>query len=108
MKEDTPPQLKTSPVAAIPKKIRNFRAILDLSFKLILNGFEMPSVNEVTKYTAKKKSIEQMGNVLPRTITSIEEEPKDDGTFYFIKIDIKYGFCRMIYQAGADWNFAYQ
>ena len=57
MKEATPPQLKTSPVAAIPKKIRNFRAILDLSFKLMLNGFEMPSVNEVTKYTAKKSQL---------------------------------------------------
>jgi hypothetical protein len=36
IKNNPPPQLKISPLAMIPHKSRQFRAILDLSFKLKL------------------------------------------------------------------------
>ena len=65
--------MNISPVAGIPHQSRNFIAILDLSLKLIINGFEMPSLNEATKYTAKQEAIDQLGKVLPRIIAAIAE-----------------------------------
>ena len=49
-----PPQLNIYPVAEIPHNIRNFRAIIGLSFKLFSNGFEIPSANKSTRYIAKQ------------------------------------------------------
>jgi hypothetical protein len=51
IKDDPPPELKISPIAMIPHKSRQFRAILDLSFRLKLknDGF-IPSVNESTTH----------------------------------------------------------
>ena len=43
-----PPQLKVSPIAAIPHKSRPFRMILDLSFRIKVNNVEHPSVNNTT------------------------------------------------------------
>ncbi len=43
------PQLKLSPLAMIPHKSRKYRAILDLSFQLWVNGYLLPSVNNATK-----------------------------------------------------------
>ena len=39
VKDNTPPQINISLVTEIIRKTREFRVILDLSFKLLLNGF---------------------------------------------------------------------
>ena len=53
--KNIPPQtLKIYPVIPIPHKIRKLRAIIDLSLKLLLNGFKILSVNDATRHTAKK------------------------------------------------------
>ena len=39
VKDNTPPHINISLVTEIIRKTREFRVILDLSFKLLLNGF---------------------------------------------------------------------
>ena len=56
----------------------------------------MTSVNEAKKYIAKQEEIEQLGKVLPRIIAEIAETPKDGRPIFFIEIDIKDDFWRMI------------
>ncbi len=49
IKDNPPPQLKISPIAAIPHKSKAFRSILDLSFRLRLkNGGVLAAVNNTT------------------------------------------------------------
>ena len=53
IKDNPPPELKISPIAAIPHKSKQFRSILDLSFHLRLaRGEVIPSVNSTTVKTA--------------------------------------------------------
>ena len=54
LKDDPPPQLKVSPIAAILHKSKAFRSILDLSFRLRLkNGGVLAAVNDTTIKTAE-------------------------------------------------------
>jgi hypothetical protein len=47
IKDNLPPELKISPIAATPHKAKAFRSILDLSFNLRLkNCSTVPSVND--------------------------------------------------------------
>ncbi len=46
--ENLPENLKISPLAAVPHSSRAYRAILDLSFELLLGGLHLPSVNAAT------------------------------------------------------------
>ena len=49
IKDNPPPQLKVSPIVAIPHKSKAFRSILDLSFRLRLrSGGILASVNDTT------------------------------------------------------------
>ena len=80
--DNTPPQLNIYLVEAISHNIRKFRAIINLSFKLMINGLEMPSLNEAMKCKAKQEAIEQLEKVLLRIIAEIEEEPEDNGPFF--------------------------
>jgi hypothetical protein len=52
VKDNPPPQMKVSPIAAIPHKSRAFRSILDLSFSLRLrDGTKLPAINKsMTKW----------------------------------------------------------
>ena len=52
-----PPQPKIHPVSEILNKSQKFRAILKLLFKLLTNGFEMPSENEPKRYTANRQQL---------------------------------------------------
>ena len=47
----------------------------------------MTSLNEATRYTAKKEVVEHPGKVFPRIIAVIAEEPEDDGPIFFRKIN---------------------
>ena len=55
IKDNPLAELKISPIAAIPHKLKPFRSILDLSFNLRLKqGGILPSVNATTVNTAPK------------------------------------------------------
>lgn len=107
LKKKLPEALKLSPLAMIPHKSRKYRAILDLSFALRLDGYNLPSVNEATKRCAPEESIDQIGSVLPRIIEALANAPADGGDIMFSKLDIKDGFWRMVCEEGKEWNFAY-
>jgi hypothetical protein len=69
IKNNPPPNLKISPIAAIPHKSRKWRMILDLSHGVTLRNVKHPSVNEATNPTvAPKHSMAELGNVLPHII----------------------------------------
>jgi hypothetical protein len=107
IKDDPPPELKISPIAAIPHKSKQFRSILDLSFHLRLaRGQVIPSVNSTTMKTAPKGAIDQLGHSLSRVIHAFAET-EDDARIFMAKWDIKDGFWRMDAEAGAEWNFSY-
>ena len=91
----------------IPHKSRKYRAILDLSFELMLAGYTLPSVNEATKHMAPAEAMDQIGTVLPRIIEALASAPIDEGPVLFSKLDIKDGFWRMTCAQGEEWNFAY-
>ena len=85
-------QLKISPIAMIPHKLRKFRAILDLSFAIrILNGTPMQSVNESTVKTAPTGAIDQLGHLLMRIIHAFAQA-EEDAKIFMAKWDIKDGF----------------
>jgi hypothetical protein len=107
IKDNPPEQLKISPLAMIPHKSRQFRAILDLSFRLKLEGGEsIPSVNETATLEAPAGAIDQMGHALQRIIHAFAEADPD-AKIFMAKFDIKDGFWRLDCQEGEEWNFAY-
>ena len=48
LKDNPPPKLKISPIAAIPPKSRDYRMILDLSYELKLTEEKLKSVNKAS------------------------------------------------------------
>jgi hypothetical protein len=65
VKQNPPPNLKLSPLAMIPHKSQKYRAILDLSFSLTIDGYNIPSINEATNKCATEEATNQLGSVLP-------------------------------------------
>ena len=107
IKDDPPPQLKISPIAAIPHKSKAFRSILDLSFRLRLrSGGILASVNDTTVKLAPQGALDQLGHALSRIIHAFAEADDDDKIF-MAKWDIKDGFWRMDCAEGEEYNFAY-
>ncbi len=65
IKKKPPVELKISPIAAIPHKLKLFCLILDLSFLLRLKeGGILPPVNATTIKNAPKGTINQLGHSL--------------------------------------------
>ena len=91
----------------MPHKIQKFRAILDFSFKLLMNGFEILRLNEATRYTAEQEAIYRLVKLLQRTVAAIAELSEDYGPIFFIKIDMKNVFWRMLFQVGEECSFLY-
>ena len=105
--DNPPPQLKISPIAAVPHTSKPFRSILDLSFALKLTtGGVVPSVNDTTTKTAPQASIDQLGHSLTRLIHAFAEVEPTDKVF-MAKWDVKDGFWRLDCQEGEEYNFAY-
>jgi len=104
IKANLHPKLKISPLAAVPHKSRMFRAILDLSLQLRINGILFPSVNKATMPISDHRSMEQMGKVLWWIVAKVAECNPDNGDILFAKWDIKDGFWRLKENA---WNFCY-
>jgi hypothetical protein len=111
IKEDPPPQMKVSPIAAIPHKSKAFRLILDLPFLLRLwDGTKLPAVNDpTTKMSPTGRStnsaICSLGHLLQRVIHAFAEADESDKIF-MAKWDIKDGFWRLDAKTGDEWNFA--
>ena len=107
LKKDLPRELKVSPIAMIPHKLRLYRAILDLSYKLRLTQEEvLKSVNESTTKTAPRGAIDQLGHSLSRIIHAFAEVD-DNVKVFMAKWDIKDGFWRLDCEEGEEYNFAY-
>ena len=107
LKSNLPKKLKLSPLAMIPLKSKNYRAILDLSFELMLAGYTLPLINEATELMAPAEAMDQIGTVLPRIIEALASAPIEEGPVMFSKLDIRDGFWTMTCAEGEDWNFAY-
>jgi len=99
--------MKISPLAAVPHKSRTHRAILDLSFQLLLHDERLHSVNDTTTQHAAQISMAQMGKVLPRIIHTIGNADPSKGPIYFAKWDIKDGFWRLVVSEDDAWHFCY-
>ena len=91
----------------IPHKLRKYRAILDLSFALVVGKYELPLVNEATIYREPPGAMDQIGLVLPQIIKALAYAPLENGDISFSKLNIKDGFWRMTCQEGEEWKFAY-
>ena len=107
IKNSIPTNFKISPIAMIPHKSRQYRAILDLSFQLRLKGEKMPSVNSGTTKLAPQKSMAELGNVLTRIIHTMAQNFDPSHPFAFSKQDIKDGFWRLVVSKEDAWNFCY-
>ena len=94
------PQLKLSPLAMIPHKSRKYRAILDLSYQLLVAGYLLPSVNDATKDYAPEEAISQVGSVLPRIIEALTRVDASEGPVSMMKVDLTDGFWRVQYYHG--------
>lgn len=107
IKDNPLPELKISPVAMIPHKSRQFRAILDLSFPVKLNdGTEVPSVNGTSTKTGPGGAIDQIGHAL-RCIIHAFAATDPNAKIFMAKWDIKDGFWHLDCEQGQEWNFAY-
>jgi hypothetical protein len=105
--KNPPPQMKVSPIAAIPHKSKVFRSILDLSFLLRLrDGTKLPAINDSMTKTAPSGAINQLGHLLQRVIHAFAEADKNNKIF-MAKWDIKDGFWRLDAKTGDEWNFTY-
>ena len=108
IKNNFPPNLKISQVAAIPHKSRPCRVILNLSFQLKLNGKKLKSVNDTTNKTlAPQHAMYELGNVIPRIVWTMAMAPETGVPLLFSKIDLKDGYWRMVVDERDSWNFSY-
>lgn len=107
IKDNIPKNLKISPIAMIPHKSRLFRAILDLSFQLRINGTKLPSVNLATVIKAPQKAMAQLGTVLKRIIFQMGTNYDPSQPFVFSNADIKDGFWRLMVNKENAWHFCY-
>lgn len=107
IKNDLPPQLKISPVAAVPQVGRRPRIILDLSFPVrVGNEIIQQAVNATTAKTSHPKALDYLGSAMPRILKFLAHAPSEYPV-YLSKYDISDGFWRMVVAAGSEWNFAY-
>ena len=82
IKDNLQVELKISPTAAIPHKLKQFCSILDLSFNLRLKqGGIVSLVNATTKKTAPKDAINQLGHSITRIIHACAEAEEDARIF---------------------------
>jgi hypothetical protein len=107
IRHNPPPQLKISPIAAVPHKSKAFRSILDLSFSLRLtDATAIPSVNSTTTKLAPRAAVDQLGHSLTRLIHAFAEADPNEKIF-MAKWDVKDGFWRLDCAEGEEYNFAY-
>jgi len=81
IKANPHPKLKISPLAAVPHKSRMFRAILDLSFQLRINGILFPSVNEATTPISNHRSMSRWEKFFGGLLRKWQNVTQTTGTF---------------------------
>ena len=91
----------------IPHKSRKYREILDLSFALKVEGWDLLLVNEATKELSPADVLDQVGTVMPRIIKALAIALLSEDPIHSSKLNIKDGFWRMVCAVGEEWNFAY-
>ena len=100
IKDNPHEELKISPIAIIPHKSQNFRAILDLSFALRLKDGELLlSVNDLYVKTAPQGYIYHLVHSLMRTIHAFAHADENMKNF-MTKWDIKDRFWHLNYALG--------
>ena len=108
LKKALPPNMRISPIAAIPHKSRDYRMILDLSYMFTFDGTPWQSVNEASNpQEAPLNAMSQLGQVLPRIVHAIATSPPEKGPWLFMKLDIKDGFWRLAVPEDQEFNFCY-
>ncbi len=111
LKQLRPPNLKISPVAAIPQVGRRPCIILNLSFPVYqdVDGIitaTQASVNNTMALQAPREAVCKIGKVLPRLLTYMRDTPA--GLHILMsKLDISGGFWRLIVRDADCFNFAY-
>ncbi len=106
-----PPNLKISPMAAVPQVGRRPRIILNLSFLVYqeVNGVvtaTQASANDTTALQAPSAAVKEIGKVLPRLLTYMRDTPA--GLHILMsKLDISNGFWWLIIHGNDCYNFAY-
>ncbi len=96
LKQLRPPNLKISPVAAVPQVGHCPCIILDLSFPVYqdVNGVvtaTQASVNDTMALQAPKEAVRKIGKVLPRLLTYMRDTPAGL-RILMSKLDISNGF----------------
>ena len=107
IKDNLPPTLKVSPAACIPNKSCQYHVILDLSFRLCVNGKYLSSVSDATVKTAPQESMGQLGSTLKRLVAVMVDNYNLDFPFFFTKIDISDGCWRLVVSHLQVCNFYY-
>jgi hypothetical protein len=100
IKDNPPPELKISPIAAILHKLKAFLSILDLSFCLRLCNGGFP------EKMAPGGAIDQIRKCLTRIIHALAKADNNSKIF-MAKWDITDGFWRIDCRVGDEWNFIY-
>ena len=70
-------------------------------------GWDLPSVNKATKEIEPVEALKQVRTVRPRIIKELAIPPLSEDPIHFSKLDIKYGFWRIVCAVGEEWNFSY-
>ena len=88
IKDNSPPKLKISQIAAMPHKSRLFPMIFDLSYELKMDNKILKSVNKASdKDLAPQHSMYELGNIIPRIIWNMAKAPDTSVPILFSKID---------------------
>ena len=91
----------------IPHKSRKYRAILDISFVLRVNGYTLQLVNKTTEMCAPEEAISQIGTVLLRISEAMTYAPEKGDNMHLMKLDIKDGFWQLVCVESEEWNCFY-
>ena len=91
----------------VPHKSRKYRAILDLSYQLLVVGYLLPSVNDATKNFTPEEAISQIGSALRRIIGVLARLDVNGGVMRMMKVDLTGRFLRVMAKKSEEWNFAY-
>jgi hypothetical protein len=96
IRDNIPPNLKVSPIAAVPHKSRLYQMILDLSYQIKINGRKLQSVNDTSdKSVAPQHAMYELGNVIPQLIWVMATSNDNVTPFLFTKVDLKDGMPMM-------------
>ena len=93
IKHNPPPNLKISPIAAIPHKSHGYHMILNLSDGITINGVRHPYVTKFTRPNiAPSHALTELGHVLLHLIYTVATAADNKGPILFLKLDIKDGY----------------